>query len=170
MPRVSYCVDCGIKCQGKRCWDCHVPLHRIKMWGNKFALGQEKTEEFSRIASETATRIHTKHGHAKSGDLSPTYKTWVGMKLRCLYPSQVGYSNYGGRGIKICEKWINFQGFLEDMGVRPEGKTLDRIDPDGNYEKPNCRWATLQEQSENKRFPYAVRRFMENWSIEIPIP
>lgn len=61
------------------------------------------------------------------------------------------YPQYGGRGIKVCDRWQRFENFLADMGVRPEGKTLDRIDTDGNYEPGNCKWSTASEQQQNKR-------------------
>jgi hypothetical protein len=78
------------------------------------------------------------------------------MRGRCYYPSHSSYPNYGGRGIKVCDRWreSNGQGFLNflsDMGERPKGTTLDRIDVDGNYEPDNCRWATHSDQGRNKR-------------------
>ena len=73
------------------------------------------------------------------------------MKTRCNNPKHRRYSDYGGRGIKVCERWMDFNNFLADMGERPEGLTLDRIDPNGNYEPGNCRWATDSVQQTNKR-------------------
>lgn len=82
---------------------------------------------------------------------SETYNTWEKMKGRCNNLNDDRYKDYGGRGIKICKKWHKFEGFLEDMGRRPSGMTIDRVDNDGNYEKKNCIWATPKKQSRNKR-------------------
>ncbi|QSI31455.1 hypothetical protein GNX71_18470 [Variovorax sp. RKNM96] len=88
--------------------------------------------------------------------MSPTYNTWSSMRRRCSKESNHNYAEYGGRGIGYDEKWDTFAGFLEDMGVRPEGKTLDRMDPDGHYDKDNCRWATPTEQVNNLRTNHVV--------------
>ena len=80
------------------------------------------------------------------------YRCWQSMKQRCLNKNDIGYKNYGGRGITVCPEWLNsFKNFYADMGKKPEGLSLDRIDNDGNYCKENCRWATLEEQHNNTR-------------------
>jgi hypothetical protein len=83
---------------------------------------------------------------------SPEYKTWVNMISRCKYPSIRNYKWYGGRGIKVCDRWLTFKNFYEDMGNRPSGKfTLERIDNDGNYEPDNCIWALATDNKNNTR-------------------
>ena len=92
--------------------------------------------------------------HGKMGTKS--YGTWEGMLQRCNNPNSVGYPDYGGRGITVCKRWLSFEEFFTDMGERPEGTSLDRIDVNGNYCKENCRWATAKEQQENRRISIFV--------------
>lgn len=92
------------------------------------------------------------HGHSLRGTgKSPTYCSWQAMLLRCNNPVSKQYKDYGGRGITICDRWLKFENFLTDMGVRPDDRTLDRINVDGNYEPGNCQWATRTEQARNTR-------------------
>ena len=97
------------------------------------------------IQKEVATKLATTHGCART----PTYLIWRGMLQRCQNPGSRIYKYYGGRGIAICERWQKFENFAADMGERPDGLTIDRINNDGNYEPSNCRWASKKEQSQN---------------------
>jgi len=90
--------------------------------------------------------------HNCKSDKHPLYSTWKSMISRCNNPNNSSYKYYGGRGIRVCKDWENsFWAFVEDVGEKPEGKTLDRIDNNLGYNKGNCRWATPEEQMNNKR-------------------
>ena len=94
-----------------------------------------------------------KHGHAstKTKKSSPTYRTWNAMTQRCNNPKHAKYWQYGAKGITVHPRWLDFQNFLADMGERPEGTTIDRIESAKGYEPGNCRWSTPIEQQNNLR-------------------
>lgn len=83
--------------------------------------------------------------------LTPTYRSWKALRYRTMNPKSKDYPRYGGRGIQVCERWNSFENFLEDMGHRPPGTSIDRINPDGHYEPENCRWASAHVQTHNRR-------------------
>lgn len=109
---------------------------------------KRKTVQLIRL---TTQGNNYKHGYNRT----PTYKSWQMMKERCnpeckAYYNPKSYKWYGAKGIKVCERWMDFNNFLEDMGERPIGKQLDRIDGNGNYTPENCRWVTALENNHNR--------------------
>lgn len=103
------------------------------------------------LHKEIVAKTFRTHGHSVNGKPTKTYRAWQHMHTRCYAVGRRDYKWYGAKGVTVCQKWHTFEGFLEDMGEVPEGLTLDRIDPYGNYEPSNCRWATWEVQYRNKR-------------------
>jgi|SRR5690606_13156339 len=127
-------------------WACHCECgEKSEVVSQNLLSGH--TKSCGCLNKEIVSILKTKHGMRGT----PEYQSWAGMKTRCDNPEADNYEYYGGRGIKYCEDWESFELFFRDMGERPDGMTLDRINPDGDYCKENCRWATKKEQSFNSR-------------------
>lgn len=134
----------GIRVQVWKCiCDCGAVLD-VKM----AYLKSGDTSSCGCLRRERTAALKRTHGMAHQ---SSTYDIWVLMRQRCNNPKANGFRYYGGKGVAVCKRWDSFEAFLQDMGERPPGMTLDRIDPSGNYELANCRWATWETQNRNKR-------------------
>lgn len=115
-----------------------------------------------------------KHGHSSAAGRSPTYRSWHMMKQRALNPKDPNAHHYSGRGITVCKRWLKFENFLADMGERPPGTCLDRIDNDKGYRPGNCRWVSQAEQTRNRRNNVFIehkgrRQTVQEWSQELGI-
>ncbi len=138
-----------------------VNKHRSSLWACSCVCGNNTVVTGSNLQSKHTASCgciqregnNYKHGHNITRKRpSRTYTTWYNMKQRCLNPNLTNYEYYGERGISVCDRWRDsFINFLEDMGIRPENTSIDRINVEGNYEVSNCRWATPKGQANNRR-------------------
>lgn len=155
--------------KGKSFWLCRCDCGNSSVIvGNNLKNGHSESCGCKRLEDKTFRK--TIHGMSKT----KTYSVWQHMVERCNNPKNKRYLNYGGRGIKVCDKWLKFNGFYEDMGDKPEGLTLDRKDSDGNYCKDNCRWATMKTQQNNRTNNHVITflgktKTLMQWAEEIGI-
>ncbi len=142
----------GKKQSGAALWLCVCDCGKERVICS-YSLRSGNTKSCGCLQKEIVSAYQMKHGHStRTHGISKVYGTWRRMIQRCNNFEHPYYVNYGKRGITICERWMDFENFLEDMGEPPtQEHSIDRIDNDGNYCKSNCRWATKKEQARNTR-------------------
>lgn len=148
----------------------------VAHWNCKCDCGNEKVISGASLRSKKPTlscgclllsgKPNSVHGMSST----PTYETYRSMRKRCENINDKEFKNYGGRGISVCDEWKTFDVFFADMGVRPDGSTLDRIDTNGNYCRSNCKWSTPKEQAANRRNSYNIThdgetKHVSEWSL-----
>lgn len=154
-------------------WYCKCECGNI----NRFAasdLMSGKTLSCGCFQKGIAKKLFTKHGHSRQRRVTTLYRRWLHMMERCSNPKCNKYEHYGGRGIKVCQRWHDYENFLADMGNVPKGLTLERNDVNENYCPENCRWATMKEQANNRRNNHLITfegetKTIAQWSEETGI-
>lgn len=168
--RLTVIKENGKNKHGKILWLCICECgKKVSSVGSD--LISEHTKSCGCLNIDLSRSRATKHGMA----LTSEYTIWHLMKGRCLNKKNKDYIHYGGRGIKICERWKDFNNFYIDMGKRPNGLTLERVDNNKGYLKENCRWATRKEQGNNQRTNRMITfngeiRTLSQWSDILKIP
>jgi len=145
---LSYLESRSVGVSGKRSyWLCQCDCGKItEVGGNNLQSNQVKSCGCLRVDVSKTAKRRLDHGHASTSYCSPTYRSWRAMLGRCQ-----SHLHYIQRGIAVCDRWKDFRYFLSDMGVRPDGHTIDRYpNRNGGYEPTNCRWATPKQQAKNR--------------------
>lgn len=150
----DFSLEAARRPRAKTFWKCKCDCGNITIV-SAYELRKGLTKSCGCLRKKNASQLYVKHGLSRfpDGTIRPEFNAWVGIKTRCYNKNRPEYKRYGGRGIKVCDRWKDsFENFLEDMGERPSPRhSIDRIDVDGDYEPSNCRWATDEMQSRNQR-------------------
>lgn len=145
--RLEFVAEAEPAAGGHKRWLCRCDCGTVRTF-DKSNVKRGISKSCGCLRDELAAIRATTHGKQGTG----AYRSWQTMRQRCYYEKSIGFANYGGRGISVCERWVDsFENFYADMGDRPPKHTLDRINPDGHYEPGNCRWITSKEQNRNRR-------------------
>ena len=164
----------GINEHKKIMWECACLCGRVCLVRGD-GLRRGSTSSCGCLQREMTARRRTTHGHCSGEIRTATYTTWASMLNRCCNPNHKSFYNYGGRGITVCDRWMeSFENFLDDMGERPANLTLERKNNESGYSKSNCRWATKTEQSRNRRTAVfielsGISLMAEEWSRRLGI-
>lgn len=135
---------------GKALWFCLCECGRTAEIAST-SLIHGATHSCGCLRSETAEKVKLRHGCSRKGRFTGAYSSWADMRKRCTNRNGKNWEDYGGRGITVFDRWMLFDNFLEDMGERPKGLTLERKDNERGYEPGSCKWATRDEQAQNRR-------------------
>lgn len=156
--------------------DCAKEGESHKFVAYRSRLIKGSTQSCGCLARQRLSEGRTKHGLCSSKNPHPLYSTWEGIKQRCTNPMASNFKEYGGRGIKLCDRWIDFPNFVEDMWPSwAKGMSLDRITPNSNYSKEECKWSTPKEQANNRRTNVLMSingttKTRMQWSEEFGVP
>lgn len=162
--RITVIEKAGVDKYRNILWRCLCECGNITIVRGTYLINH-RTRSCGCLHREISKQINTRHGFAGS----KIYDRWQGMILRCNNPNNPKYASYGGRGITVCNRWLNFNFFLNDMGMPPKGTSLDRIDNNKGYTPDNTRWATVSQQSRNKRTNYWITfngetKILQDWA------